>query len=44
MGKVVTWLPLATSFQIPDEEVEDWWIDEVFVRRVCPVPADLCRV
>lgn len=38
MGNVATWLPFATSFQVPDEEVDAWWIDDVFVRRVCPVP------
>jgi len=39
IGNVITWLPLSSSFQIPDEEVQGWWIDEVFVRRVRSIGA-----
>ncbi len=39
IGKVVTWLPLASAFRIPGEEVGSWWIDEVLVRRVWPILA-----
>ena len=34
IGKVVTWIPLASSFFVPDDEVEGWCIEDVFVRRV----------
>jgi hypothetical protein len=33
IGKIVTWFPLASSFAVSDDEVQGWWIDEVFVRR-----------
>ena len=34
MGNVASWLPLASSFQVPEEEIEGWWIDDVHLRRV----------
>ncbi len=34
MGNVATWLPFASSFQVPDDEIDGWYIDEVMVRRV----------
>jgi hypothetical protein len=36
IGKVSTWLPLASSFVVSDEELEDWGLDKVMVRRVVP--------
>ena len=37
IGNVITWFPLASSFRAPDEQIEDWWIDDVLVRRVRPI-------
>jgi hypothetical protein len=37
IGKVITWFPLASSFRVSDEEINGWWIDQVFVRRVRPI-------
>jgi hypothetical protein len=34
IGNVITWFPLASSFQVSDEEMDGWWIDDVFARRV----------
>jgi len=33
-GNLASWLPLASSFQIPNDELDGWWIDDVLVRRV----------
>lgn len=34
IGNVITWFPLASSFQVPDDEMHGWWIDDIFARRV----------
>lgn len=38
-GNVASWLPLASSFQVPAEDTEGWWIEAVLVRRVRSVAA-----
>ena len=40
IGKVITWFPLASSYQVSEEEMAGWWIDDVVVRRVCPLALD----
>jgi hypothetical protein len=38
LGDVASWLPFASSFYVPDEEVSNnWLVDEVFVRRLHPI-------
>lgn len=37
IGKIITWFPLASSFQVSQEEIDGWWIDDVFARRVLPI-------
>ena len=38
LGNVVTWIPLAGAFRIPeDEDLDGWCIEEVWVRRVYPL-------
>jgi hypothetical protein len=34
IGNIITWIPFASSFRVPDDEIVYWWIDEVHVRRV----------
>ncbi len=41
MGNVASWLPLASSFRVPDDEIEGWYIDDVLVRRVCSIFSQL---
>jgi hypothetical protein len=40
IGNFSTWLPLASSFRVSDEEVEQWYLDDVSVRRVRTVSID----
>lgn len=37
IGNFITWLPFASAFQVPQDEVDYWWIDNVYVRRVFEV-------
>lgn len=37
IGKIATWLPLASAFVVPDEVVADWCLEDVLVRRVYSV-------
>jgi len=39
IGKLATWVPLASAFIVPEEEVADWCLEEVRVRRVRPLRA-----
>jgi hypothetical protein len=34
IGKVSTWLPLASAFVVSDKELEDWGLEVVMVRHV----------
>lgn len=34
IGNIITWFPLASSFQVSAEEMDGWWIDDVIARRV----------
>jgi hypothetical protein len=34
MGNVASWFPFASSYEVPDDEMDGWYIDEVLVRRV----------
>lgn len=33
-GLVASWLPFASSFAIPDGEVDCWYVDDALVRRL----------
>ncbi len=39
IGNIITWIPLASSFQVSDAEMDGWWIDDVLVRRVWTITA-----
>lgn len=39
IGNVITWFPLASSFQVSGDEMEGWWIDDVLARRVWSIVA-----
>jgi hypothetical protein len=41
IGRLITWFPLASSFQVSDVELNGWWIDNVFARRIWPIVAEL---